>query len=117
MFLVVHILDMSSYLWDIFAKAWHFTLPSFGLDQLLRIPKFHIISFGFWMRVTSEGTNNQVTSAAMVCIRPRVRRSARQTFMNAKCLNSERLHSDILHLADRMKFVCFIYIQVPMVIS
>ncbi|KAJ0114919.1 HET-domain-containing protein [Diaporthe amygdali] len=56
---------MSFNIWDLFAKAWHFKLPAFGMDQLLPICKTYTFSFGFWIRLTSEGTDSRVTSTAM----------------------------------------------------
>jgi hypothetical protein len=108
---------MASFLWEIFAKAWHFTIPSFGLGQLLPNTKVHTISFGFWLRVNSEGTNSQVTSAAMVRTHHGLT-ALLGSFMDTEQLDRETPQSIILHLRVRDTIFVFLSsILVPMMTS
>lgn len=57
---------MSTSLWSVFDKLWHFRLPSFGLHRFW--PTWttrYRISLGMWLRVSAEGPSCEVVSPPM----------------------------------------------------
>lgn len=109
---------MSLTLWDIFAKAWHFTLPSLGVERLLPITKAHTISFGFWLRITSGGNDSQVVSASVLRTILRFQKPIPVGIVDVDCLNSAKLQSITLHSAVRnARSMCSFYIPILTVMS